>query len=132
HLFDGSNESCWNSESGSPQHILVEFKKPVQLSEVQIRFQGGFAGKETKLIDRALNTEICALYPEDINSLQTFPLPEEEQTVWRSQVKIQFLSSTDFFGRITIYSLDFVGRDSDAEQKDTVDGGSDRVESDVN
>ncbi|KAJ2804868.1 hypothetical protein H4R20_002335 [Coemansia guatemalensis] len=110
YLLDGSHETCWNSEQGTPQHILVEFKVPVLVDKVSIQFQGGFAGKATKLIDLGRKADICPLYPEDNNKLQTFVLPKHEQCVDRRRIKIQFLTSTDFYGRIIVYSLDVHGR----------------------
>ncbi|PIA17402.1 hypothetical protein COEREDRAFT_26154, partial [Coemansia reversa NRRL 1564] len=109
YLLDGSHETCWNSEQGVPQHILVEFKVPVMLDMISIQFQGGFAGKTTKLIDLERKTDICPLYPKDNNKLQEFVLPKHEQTVSRRRIKIQFMSSTDFYGRIIVYTLDFHG-----------------------
>lgn len=110
YLFDGDIETCWNSEQGVPQHVMVEFDGPVQLHEIHIQFQGGFAGKETKLIDMSLNADICPLHPDDNNKLQKFTLPVDQQNAGRSRIKVQFLSSTDFYGRIIIYSMDFLGR----------------------
>ncbi|KAJ1772030.1 Nuclear receptor 2C2-associated protein [Coemansia sp. RSA 986] len=109
HLFDGSIETCWNSEQGTPQHVLVEFEAPVCIHEIHIQFQGGFAGKDTRLVDSTRNADICPLHPADNNRLQTFELPESERLVSRKRIKIQFASSTDFYGRIIVYALDFVG-----------------------
>ncbi|KAJ2726365.1 Nuclear receptor 2C2-associated protein [Coemansia sp. Benny D115] len=108
-LFDGNAETCWNSEQGTPQSILVEFSQPVRISQVRIQFQGGFAGNETWLVDAARGHEICPLYTEDNNRVQQFELPESEQAVDRTRLKIVFLSSTDFYGRIVVYALDFIG-----------------------
>ncbi|KAJ2609144.1 Nuclear receptor 2C2-associated protein [Coemansia sp. RSA 1365] len=87
------------------------------LNKISIQFQGGFAGKTTKLIDLDRKTDICPLYPKDNNKLQEFVLPKHEQTVARRRIKIQFMSSTDFYGRIIVYTLDFHG--SVAEQSGT-------------
>ncbi|KAJ2629360.1 Nuclear receptor 2C2-associated protein [Coemansia sp. RSA 1290] len=115
-LFDGNSETCWNSEQGTPQHILVEFKQPVCIHSVVVQFQGGFAGKTTKLIDGDSKSEICPLYPEDNNKTQTLNLPLQEHGVERQKIKLQFVNSTDFHGRIIVYSLDFCG--SVAQQPD--------------
>ncbi|KAJ2770596.1 hypothetical protein IWQ57_002587, partial [Coemansia nantahalensis] len=90
HLFDGSSETCWNSEQGSPQHILVEFARPVLLREIRIQFQGGFAGKATRLIDLDRRETICDLHPSDSNKLQTLRLPDAAHSVPRRQIKLQF------------------------------------------
>ncbi|KAF9957211.1 Nuclear receptor 2C2-associated protein [Modicella reniformis] len=79
-LTDDSEETCWNSESGSPQFIVMDFGRKVQVETIQLMFQGGFQVPET-------------------------------QGMTTSRVKIIFESSTDFFGRITIYKLDILGHD---------------------
>ncbi|KAJ2903696.1 Nuclear receptor 2C2-associated protein [Coemansia aciculifera] len=110
HLFDSSRETCWRSEQGTPQHIQVEFKEPVKLTAIRIQFQGGFAGKATNLYDMAVGpTPICPLHPKDDNTVQVLALPEPLRETLRTRIKIQFLSSTDFYGRIIVYSLDFLG-----------------------
>ena len=45
HLFDGEEETCWNSEPGSPQFVLIIFKEPTQVEFVEILGQGGFCPK---------------------------------------------------------------------------------------
>jgi hypothetical protein len=46
-MFDYStNDSCWNSDQGSPQFILFDFLKPVNIQEIDFVFQGGFVGQE--------------------------------------------------------------------------------------
>jgi hypothetical protein len=48
-------------------------------------------------------TNLGAVYPQDINDEQTFPInPEAQQLI---QLKLTFTRSTDFFGRITIYTF---------------------------
>ena len=42
HLFDNKPETCWNSEPGLPQYILLTFKSPVQPEFIEIVGQGGF------------------------------------------------------------------------------------------
>ncbi|KAJ1950810.1 Nuclear receptor 2C2-associated protein [Linderina pennispora] len=109
HLFDASLETCWNSDQGSPQYILVEFAQPVKIDSVLIQFQGGFVGKDIELIDAIKAAKICSLYADDNNKLQSFDVTQEEAAIGRSRIKILFNQSTDFYGRIVIYSLDFVG-----------------------
>ncbi|XP_025077495.1 nuclear receptor 2C2-associated protein-like isoform X2 [Pomacea canaliculata] len=109
HLFDEQEETCWNSDQGSPQFIQVNLDQPAQVTEVQIQFQGGFVGKECQLevkntVDN--KSKICNFYPNDINSLQRFPvdcLPVADN------LKIVFNTSTDLFGRVIVYKLDVIG-----------------------
>ncbi|XP_043482341.1 nuclear receptor 2C2-associated protein [Leptopilina heterotoma] len=107
YMFDESNETCWNSDSGTPQWILVNFEEPVDLSEIEIEFQGGFAGKKCSIESGEDSKDLSIIndfFPEDTNTRQRFPLTKST----RSKVfKIIFHSSTDFFGRIVVYKLLF-------------------------
>ncbi|KAF9170159.1 Nuclear receptor 2C2-associated protein [Mortierella sp. AD011] len=109
-LTDDNEETCWNSEAGTPQFIVVDFGRKVQVEAVQFMFQGGFVGKTCQLLawtDDGEFVEMMKFYPEDINPLQ---IKNQRQTT--SRVKIIFESSTDFFGRITVYKLDILGHDA--------------------
>jgi len=45
-MFDGSPESCWNSDQGSPQYVTFDFLRNVQVTSIRVQFQGGFVGQE--------------------------------------------------------------------------------------
>ncbi|XP_033213041.1 nuclear receptor 2C2-associated protein [Belonocnema kinseyi] len=107
HLFDESNETCWNSDSGTPQWILINFEEEVDLSEIEIEFQGGFAGKQCSLeagSDSKNLSVVEEFFPEDANTGQRFRLSETKKA---KVFKLVFHNSTDFFGRIVIYRLSF-------------------------
>ncbi|XP_064609183.1 nuclear receptor 2C2-associated protein-like [Liolophura sinensis] len=108
YLFDAEEDTCWNSDQGSPQWIHVQFPEAVTLQEMHIRFQGGFAGKECWIeVEGAENkVDPIKFYPEDSNSLQRFPFPEN---LCCTSVKIVFNTSTDFYGRVTVYQLNLLG-----------------------
>ncbi|XP_033750742.1 nuclear receptor 2C2-associated protein-like [Pecten maximus] len=111
YLFDGEEDTCWNSDQGLPQWIHVNLDTGCDIAEIQIKFQGGFAGKDCCLeahTDEEIK-KIMDFYPEDVNSLQSFKLPEPLKM---SSFRIVFNSSTDFFGRITIYQLSVLGSKS--------------------
>lgn len=58
---------------GSPQWIEVNLDSLSNIEEIQIRFQGGFAGKDCCLQmtdENNANHHIMDFYPEDVNSLQ--------------------------------------------------------------
>lgn len=55
---------------GSPQWIIVEFDKEETISELQIRFQGGFAGRDCWIESIDTDEKIHEFYPDDVNSLQ--------------------------------------------------------------
>jgi len=103
YLFDGRNETCWNSDQGSPQWVSLEFDQPVAVSALALQFQGGFVGKECE-VEVEGNTKVLDFYPEDTNKMQTFYLAEKLNSL--KKIRIVFNSSTDFYGRITLYRLD--------------------------
>ena len=92
---------------GTPQWILINFSEEVDLSKIEIEFQGGFAGKECS-VEAGPDSKNLSLvenfFPEDTNARQEFRLSESK----RAKVfRLVFHSSTDFFGRIVIYRLLF-------------------------
>ena len=48
--------------------------------------------------------KVMDFFPEDINRIQTFNFPEVKTGV--RKIRIIFKSSSDFYGRITLYSLE--------------------------
>uniref|UniRef100_A0A3B1JSL7 Nuclear receptor 2C2-associated protein n=1 Tax=Astyanax mexicanus TaxID=7994 RepID=A0A3B1JSL7_ASTMX len=97
---------------GDQQWVFLEFPEPVKVSELRLQFQGGFSGRSCKLegCNKEGNLEhIEDFYPEDDNSLQSFPIQDAPLV---QKVKIVFKNSTDFFGRIVVYSLDILGERS--------------------
>ncbi|KAI9207605.1 galactose-binding domain-like protein [Polychytrium aggregatum] len=110
YLTDSSDETCWNSDQGSPQFIAMEFSGLCCPSEVVLMFQGGFVGKECELLVSQDGgwVHVMDFYPEDSNSAQSFAVPEPSQKSGQ-RFKIVFKSSTDFYGRITVYKLDVLG-----------------------
>jgi len=112
HLFDGDEETCWNSDQGSPQFVIIAFPSPKRIEEVRIRFQGGFVGGDCAFqasIDGSDFATISQFYPDDSNKLQSFPI-DSEKNCEATKFRILFGSSTDFFGRITIYTMELFGR----------------------
>ena len=112
-MFDGREDTCWNSDQGSPQWIRISFSEEVEISHVQIMFQGGFAGKTCWLEtskDGDLFEKLEDIFPEDVNKLQTFPIKKDNGVVLCKGFKILFADSTDFFGRITIYQMKLIAK----------------------
>ncbi|NXI54510.1 NR2CA protein, partial [Chloroceryle aenea] len=109
HMFDGSEETCWNSDQGTCQWVTLDFPRTVKVSQLHIQFQGGFSSRLCTLQGCRAGEElvkISDLYPEDINAMQiSFQV---EETVL-DKLKITFGNSTDFFGRIVIYHLGVLG-----------------------
>ncbi|KAM9095033.1 nuclear receptor 2C2-associated protein [Sarcophilus harrisii] len=108
HLFDEQDETCWNSDQGTSQWVMLEFPQSVRVSQVQIQFQGGFASRQGRLEGGRKSEsleKIGDFYPQDNNSLQSFPVAD----VTLDKLKVTFENSTDFFGRIIIYHLRILG-----------------------
>ncbi|XP_016340674.1 nuclear receptor 2C2-associated protein-like isoform X2 [Sinocyclocheilus anshuiensis] len=108
-MFDSNEETCWNSDQGESQWVVLEFPQPVKVSELRLQFQGGFSGKSCKLQGSAKEEDlkhIVDFYPEDNNCLQSFPIQDAPLV---QRLKIVFENSADFFGRIIVYTLDILG-----------------------
>ncbi|XP_020608153.1 nuclear receptor 2C2-associated protein-like isoform X2 [Orbicella faveolata] len=94
---------------GSPQFVILEFPEESCVREIHIQFQGGFVGKECCLEGGpSCNslTPFFTFYPDDVGSLQIFPITSSRKL---KVLKIVFISSSDLFGRITVYKLDVLG-----------------------
>ncbi|XP_047387436.1 nuclear receptor 2C2-associated protein isoform X2 [Sciurus carolinensis] len=108
YLFDQDEETCWNSDQGPFQWVTLEFPQRICVSQLQIQFQGGFSSRRGRLEgsqgSEALHN-IVDFYPEDNNSLQSFPVPAAEV----DRLKVTFEDTTDFFGRVVIYHLRVLG-----------------------
>ncbi|XP_052395306.1 nuclear receptor 2C2-associated protein-like [Carassius gibelio] len=108
-MFDGNEETCWNSDQGESQWVCLEFPQPVKVCELRLQFQGGFSGKSCKLEGSAKEEDlkhIVDFYPEDDNCLQSFPVQDAASV---QRLKIVFENSADFFGRIIVYTLEILG-----------------------
>lgn len=71
-------------------------------------FQGGFSSKIVRITfwkqDQQLS-ECVDIHPQDINSVQSFPINNIDCDV----IKLDFIDFNDFYGRIVIYTLDIIG-----------------------
>ena len=88
---------------GSPQWVAIEFEEGRAVSALSLQFQGGFCGKDCE-IEINGDQKVMDFFPEDINRVQMFNFPEAKTNV--KKVRIIFKSSSDFYGRITLYSLE--------------------------
>lgn len=88
--------------------MSLEFPQCVQITQLQVQFQGGFSSRHSCLEGsrggEALS-KIVDFYPEDTNALQTFSIPTMEV----DRLKLTFEDTTDFFGRVVIYHLRVLG-----------------------
>ncbi|XP_011630231.1 nuclear receptor 2C2-associated protein [Pogonomyrmex barbatus] len=104
-MFDNYEETCWSSDVGTPQWVVIIYEKEHTLSSFKIEFQGGFVGKNCHVEagnDRKELTIVESFYPKDKNGLQYFLLKNH---VTAKIFKFVFNESTDFFGRIIIYNF---------------------------
>ncbi|NWS84755.1 NR2CA protein, partial [Toxostoma redivivum] len=110
HLFDGSEETCWNSDQGTSQWVTLDFPRPVKVSQLHIQFQGGFSSRLCTLEGQNLGDflGILLLHPSIFPSLGILHRFQVQETVL-DKLKITFGSSTDFFGRVVIYHLGVLG-----------------------
>lgn len=85
---------------------MVELKEPHCVSSFNIQFQGGFVGQDCKIELKSDDQVLIEpFYPEDVNSVQKFLL--SKPTIC-NKIKFLFNNSTDFFGRIVVYSIDIL------------------------
>lgn len=68
---------------GSPQYVAFEFPEVISIEELQIKFQGGFVGKDCQL--QASNgsddfIKVIDFYPEDVNSLQVLTTMDQQNS----------------------------------------------------
>jgi hypothetical protein len=103
-MIDGSDESCWQSDQGSPQFVIVNFVNDLKIQNIDIMFQGGFAGIETKLYSYESDSPVLVetYYLNDDNSSQ-----QMQVSIKTRKLKLEFSKSSDFYGRIVVYSLNF-------------------------
>lgn len=85
----------------------------MSVESIVFQFQGGFVGKNCVAVGSTVSSpndysvNIGSFYPEDINPTQTFNFDITEPL---KRVKIIFEESTDFYGRITVYKFDILGK----------------------
>lgn len=135
--LDGSSDAAWKSapsEGNDPSaYYEVHFHRDVDVRELRLQFQGGFAGGDCvaylRRTDRSDDDEggpprddardgdgweeFDELFvdPADSNEVQAFPVerdPDEAVEFCRS-LRIEFGRSADFYGRIVVYSLEVWG-----------------------
>ncbi len=110
HLFDQNNETCWNTQQGQNQYIIIKFTQLVTIHQLIIQFQGGFTAKPMIISIGTNNNKQyihnSTVQPIDSNNTQQFTLDNANNV---NNIKLDFPDSTDLFGRICIYKLDIIG-----------------------
>ena len=77
-------------------------------------FQGGFVGIECDILltedfGQESGRLVHTIFPEDVNDLQTFALPESISVLSTDKLQLKFRQSSDFYGRVTVYIIHFNG-----------------------
>ncbi|KAL0586060.1 hypothetical protein ABG067_004152 [Albugo candida] len=113
-MLGGDISSCWNSDQGSPQAIMLNFQRQVHTEQLQLIFQGGFVGQDASLFVKTKEEtiqwkELQHFDPVNDNSLQIFPCKANHVTA----LKILFRKSSDFYGRVIVYQMDVQGHEVD-------------------
>ncbi len=111
-LLDGLVDTCWNSDGGAAQTLTFTLAECATLSALELVFQGGFVGQDM-LVEGcpaaggggAPPLALGRFQPEDSNSSQTFALDAAAGPV--RSVTVAFHGSTDFYGRVVLYSAAF-------------------------
>lgn len=106
HMLEES-ETCWNSD-GAPNHSLCfDFWGPrATVTAVEFVFQEGFVGQnmtiESDGCEKTSLPEAAYFQPKDTNEPQLFSFSLSLTS--RESVRVSFKGSTDFYGRIVVYS----------------------------
>ena len=114
-MLDSNPDTCWNSE-GLPEHTLRFFLScPTRVASLELTFQAGFVGRNMRVgsetggegaingsTTEAKADELACFEPEETNEPQLFRLPTA--LVDATVICVNFCGSTDFYGRIVIYS----------------------------
>jgi hypothetical protein len=109
YVLDDKEDTCWNSDQGSPQWLEVELPAPVHMASFTLTFQGGFVGQNCEIWVRRADADAASaplekladFEPEDVNTPQTFECPADAIT----KLRLYFHKSTDFYGRVVVYRL---------------------------
>jgi hypothetical protein len=110
-VFDGKPDTCYNSDQGTPQYLLLDLEKSVAVDKIEVMFQGGFVGQDVAI---ELGSSIDDLTV--IGVWETIKYNNEQQSISLSRgevngryLKLNIPRTTDFYGRVTIYSLAVYG-----------------------
>jgi len=108
---DGDRDTCWNSDPGRPQWIEVTLPAAATVTRLVLSFQGGFVGVGGQVAVSAGAgaplVPVAAIEPDDAGGEQAFAIVPPAVGV--TTLRVSFANSTDFYGRVTLYSLDVIG-----------------------
>jgi hypothetical protein len=98
------------SKAGKDAWFHVRFRAPVAVDRLRMVFQGGFAALEVRVEHRAKKSDVWSLGAvcgmDDANLAQDVALAVGSCT----ELRLVFLRTADFYGRVALYTLDAFGR----------------------
>lgn len=116
-LIDGSEETCWSSGQGKSQTIQIDFiQKPKFIDSITLIVEEGFSPKSLEIYvyrqDPKNGDEPELL--DSISTIQNTSLPqkfkvEKEVESGIFSLKLFMNQFADFFGRVTITSIEIMG-----------------------
>lgn len=123
--LNNETEEAWKSgasEYSDPlQYFEIHFKRNVSVHELGVQFQGGFVGMDCIVFRRSTEDddweEFDQLFMEtkESNEVQIFVVeldPDQTAAEPCDATRIEFEKSSDFYGRIVIYSLEIWGKEN--------------------
>lgn len=137
--LDSQSDAAWKSapsEDDPLAYFELYFHRPVIVNEMRLQYQGGFAGMDCIVYKKKRCTageqnndddeeweEFDELFvdPIDSNEIQTFPIERdanETNDESCTALRIEFGKSTDFYGRIVVYSLEVWGVEATKQQQE--------------
>ena len=112
--IDGRADTLWNSAGGAAQRLSLRLAARARVRAVELVFQGGFVGQELEVTGSAAGSSggagaaappllLGRFQPRDCNERQRFELGAPAEV---DEVALHFAGSTDFYGRIVLYSVE--------------------------
>ncbi len=141
-VLDGREDTCWNSDGGAAQALVLTLARASAVAALELVFQGGFVGQEMRVGGRAdgvaegaacsacsagggaacpCEAELGRFQPLDANEPQRFALLPCAAGPVR-QLRVTFAGSTDFYGRVVVYAARVFTR-QDPDTGPSAEGG---------
>lgn len=137
HALDSQSMDAWKSapsnESNPLAYYEIYFQRPVtSVREIRLQFQGGFVGMDCTVYKKKLQSNHSANKScngcdwEELEEIFVDPVESNDIQIFQAEVdtvssddfdpctalRIEFRKSSDFYGRIVIYSLEVWGLES--------------------
>ena len=109
-MFSEDEFNSWMSDTKLPHMITLTYERPVEVSSVELLFQGGFAAKEMVILalseDGTAFQEVSKQFFEDTNDKQVIQVHVDRT----KKLRLVFPACYDLYNRMVIYSLRVLGR----------------------